>query len=487
MDRFVNYESFGAKGDGRNDDLEAICRAHAYANENGMPVKAKAGACYHVGSRDLTAEIRTDTDWTGAEFIIDDTHPERYTQSIFCVTSDKQEYGLEIPPLSRGQKNLGVTLPARSLVIVKDESTRHFIRRGVNRNNGSPSTDCFVVEPDGTILNDVIWDFPACTATVYPINEKPLTVRGGTFHTIANPGAIDEKTGEYVSRYHYHARNLVIHRSNTVLVGFTSLVEGEGEIGAPYGGSVSINRCAYVEMRDCVLTGHKIYWTQGTGGRTPMGSYGLNMNSSAFVTLRGIRQTTDIMDRTRWGIMGTNFCKDLTLEDCVISRFDAHQGVTNCTIRRCRLGWQCLNAIGHGHFLIEDTEAFGNSLFNLRMDYGCFWDGDLVIRRCRWTPANADGSVIGAANDGMHNFGYPTMMPASVTIEGLVIDDAILPEGSRVPSILPVFDKTDGVEKPYPYQPTKTLAYSGVTTTSGRKPPLSYAPELYPDMKIVTR
>ena len=36
----VTYEQFGAVGDGKADDQDAIVAAHAAANERGLPVKA---------------------------------------------------------------------------------------------------------------------------------------------------------------------------------------------------------------------------------------------------------------------------------------------------------------------------------------------------------------------------------------------------------------------------------------------------------------
>ena len=47
--RYVNYEDFGAIGDGEHDDMAAIAAAHAYANANGMPVKTKEDATYYIG------------------------------------------------------------------------------------------------------------------------------------------------------------------------------------------------------------------------------------------------------------------------------------------------------------------------------------------------------------------------------------------------------------------------------------------------------
>ena len=46
-----------------------------------------------------------------------------------------------------------------------------------------------------------------------------------------------------------------------------------------------------------------------------------------------------IDNRTRWGVIGTNFCKNILLEDCTLNRMDTHMGVSGTyVIRRCTLG-----------------------------------------------------------------------------------------------------------------------------------------------------
>jgi hypothetical protein len=72
-DQPVNYEAFGAVGDGVADDMPAIVEAHAFANTLGLAVKTKPDATYHLGRRALTAIIATDTDWGTSKFIVDDT------------------------------------------------------------------------------------------------------------------------------------------------------------------------------------------------------------------------------------------------------------------------------------------------------------------------------------------------------------------------------------------------------------------------------
>ena len=156
-----------------------------------------------------------------------------------------------------------------------------------------------------------------------------------------------------------------------------------------------------------------------------MGSYDIDVYRSSHVTFLRCRQD-DIMDRTRWGLMGTNFCKNLVLDGCVFSRFDAHMGVTNAHLKNCRLGWQCLNAIGHGTFVVEDTEACGRAVINLREDYGSTWDGEMIIRNCVWYPLDRRACIINGSNSGRHDFGYVCKMPRKLTIERLrIMDDSL--------------------------------------------------------------
>ena len=86
----VRYSDFGAKGDGKTDDIDAIAAAHAFANQHGLLVKADEGATYYIGGKERTAVIRTDTDFGTAAFIIDDTEVQNRNASVFMVSSSLQ-------------------------------------------------------------------------------------------------------------------------------------------------------------------------------------------------------------------------------------------------------------------------------------------------------------------------------------------------------------------------------------------------------------
>src|SRR5690606_36088007 len=246
-----------------------------------------------------------------------------------------------ITSLKRNQKKIDITLPGPCLITVTNSHVKRYIRYGHNQNNGLNQTDIFVVDQKGNVDMDapIICDFDQITEIkALHIDEDTLYIRGGHFTTIAN---------QEESKYNYYSRNISIRRSHVVVEDLEHRITGEGEHGAPYGGFLSIGDCAYVTVRNTVLTGHKTYRTIGRAGKpVSMGSYDLSVNRALNVSFVNCRQTNDIDDRTYWGIIGSNYSKNLLYDHCEFSRFDAHQGVANATIRNSTLGHMGINAIG---------------------------------------------------------------------------------------------------------------------------------------------
>ena len=129
-----------------------------------------------------------------------------------------------------------------------------------------------------------------------------------------------------------------------------------------------------------------------------------------------------------WGVSGTNYGKNVTLDGCKWSRFDAHQGVGNVTILNSEIGHAGLSVVGAGLLYVENTTIHGSSFLTLRSDYGATWEGDLVIKNCTWDPGSGEKvkngvTLIGGWYRTDHDFGYDCYMPASITIEGLKVLD----------------------------------------------------------------
>ena len=490
-EKVAYYSDFGAVGDGVTDDFDAIIKAHEAANEAGLKVYADAGATYYIGKPNQTAQIQTDVDWGDAKFIIDDSKvsvADRNSQ-IFNVTSKLSPSEITtVKTLEKNQQKINLSLPYHSFIVVTDKSTLRYIREGPNQNNGSAQTDVFVADTDGNVdmKAPIIWDYNNITSMkAYPIDSEKLTISGGHFTTIANQAE---------SQYTYYARGIGISRSNVVVDGVQHVITGELDHGAPYNGFISITNCSEVTVENCKLSGHKTYVTIGAANvPVSMGSYDLNVGRSTNVTFRNCSQFNDIHDNIYWGILGSNYSKNLTYDSVEFSRFDAHMGVANATIRNSVLGHQGINLIGSGVFLVENTKVCSSNFLNLRSDYGSTFEGDVVIRNCEYLPRNgarSDAVLIGGSYSGQHYFGYTCYMPEKIMIDGLIINDSNPPDNYLGPKIFASFNSTftsdDFVEK-YPYKITKEVEIKNLTIKSGKPYLISNNPFMFRNVKITER
>lgn len=486
---YALYSDFGAKGDGKTDDIGAIAATHKYANQYSYPVKADPGASYYISGKKLTAEIRTDTDFGTASFVIDDTQVESRGTPVFTVSSDLEVYKpAGITSLAKNQTKIGAYWPGPCLVTVTNSNVKRYIRYGANQNDGSAQTDIFIVDKNGNVDMDapIIWDFDQITdIKALPIDDTTLTIKGGRFTTLAN---------KETSAYNYYNRGIAIKRSHVVVDGLEHRITGEGDQGAPYNGFLNISECAYVTIKNTVLTGHKTYKTIGSAGVTvSMGTYDISLNRALSVAFVNCSQTNDIKDSRFWGIMGSNYCKNLFLDHCAFSRFDAHMGVANATIRNSTLGHQGINAIGCGVFTVENSTIYGKNLINLRSDYGSTWQGEFIIRNCDFVPGGGSSSMtaslIGGSNSGQHDFGYTCYMPERITIENLRIDDSKHPSVYNGPSIFASFNSAmtnESYIEQYPYIITKEVVLRSVSTTSGKNLRVSENPFMFRNVKVTT-
>ena len=219
-----------------------------------------------------------------------------------------------------------------------------------------------------------------------------------------------------------------------------------------------------------------------------------NANSVVDYTCKNCR-INGITDNTRWGIIGSNFCKNMVVEDCIFSRLDAHMGVSGkYVIRNSQMGHQGLNAIGRGEMIVENTTVYGHNLICFRSDYGSTWEGTVTVKNCTWVPAcgrECKPELFGITNSGMHDFGYPCHMPESFTIENLHVDDSNTPadyEGLQLFSDPeePVAGANIVISdpRPYPYEPSKTVTITGLTCASGKPVHIGPAAKLLKDAVI---
>ena len=332
LKKTVCYEDFGAVGDGKTDDFDAIFKAHAYANENGLDVVTDGTKTYYIGKDALdektakpAAVIKTNVDWGTSKFIIDDSEiasnmPAK-DGSIFHIDRDYEpvEYTIEndTPNGAIARINaeggfkadvnkFDIGIGYEALLFVRDENNRVYIRYGPNKNDGEAQNELIYVDKDGNVDPETpfLLDYKGVTSiTVIRTDDSPLTIKGGIFTTIANQAIED---------YRYYSRGITVMRSNTTVEGITYKIVGEGEHGDPYAAFLDVNRAANVVIQNSSFQAHKYYMHEGRGGGVVgMGTYAISAHDSNKVTWRRCTQsnffTSDgkIM-RGVWDIMGSS-------------------------------------------------------------------------------------------------------------------------------------------------------------------------------------
>ncbi|MDY4127666.1 hypothetical protein [Peptostreptococcus porci] len=462
---YVTYEEFGAKSDGVYDDGVAIKLAHEHANQNNLTVKPDSTKTYYI-KQAHSIPIINSTDLNNATFVIDDTVEVDRKKNVFEVKSKKEP--ITIVDLNFTVKRSTVKLSNLSghglcLVQVVNANKKQFIREGSNSNEGTDQQDYFVIDNEGSVLTDIIWDFEQITScTLYPFDDTTLIMKNAKFITRSNGKELQTN---------YFDRGLTVNRSNVILENISHRVENE-QPGSPYHGFISGRYCAYLTLRNCSVQSRKAYKVSGTS--VWMGSYDIEMYCVVGVKLENVIDVT-FDNKERWGVFASNFCKDIVVEDSTLSRVDAHQGARNITIRRSVIGNQGIRVIGSGLCLIEDSKILNNtSLITLRSDYGSSWEGILVIRRTYWKPDTtyAYPRIINFSNTSNHDFGYTCYFPRLI-IDDLEVDDTeLLSNGSY--SNIPIINNntaafgTDITSFTHPYHFTDNIECKNMRTKSDK-------------------
>lgn len=444
MKKTVCYEDFGAIGDGKSDDFDAIARAHAYANENGLDVKTLSGKTYYIGNASLdetkpkpAAKIKTNVDWGDSKFIIDDSeitvdmparngvifHIDRDTEPVTYTKENDTPNGAIARINAQGGfkadiSELDIGIGYDAMLMVVNENKKVYIRYGANAGSGNSQSELINVDKNGKIdpSTAFLLDYDEVTKIIVIKADSPLTVKGGVFVTVANRVKED---------YKYYSRNIFITRANLTVDGLTYEIIGEGEHGDPYGGFLTIHQCSNVVVKNCNLQAHKYYWCVGSGGGAPvgMGTYALSIGNSNNILMKNCIQTNFFADdgvsyrSGIWGIMGSNYCKNLVYEDSVLSRFDAHAGVYNAKIINSTVA--CFRIIGGGEIRVENSHLYGNLLIGIREDYGSTWHGDVIIKDVTLHNTSEANLIYGYWYN--HYFGYPTYMPENIIVDNLKI------------------------------------------------------------------
>ncbi len=494
--RDVFYSDFGAVGDGITDDSEAIRACHAYANDGNHVVYADANAKYYIGIITSEITIKTDVHWGNAEFIIDDSiiapgdkkgNVTLRSVNIFSVERDAKTENISSldPRIAALNAKAGLAIDASectrldlglgeaAILRVVNSNHKNYVRYGVNQDGGYNQYELVLVDAYGNIdpTTPFMFDYDKVTyIDVYPISDAPITIDGGTFTTIANQAP---------SKYTEYARGLRIARCNTTVSNVKHYVTGEltgaDKHGAPYAAFISPHYVYNINVVDCVFTGHQQYAEeQADGDIVGMGSYDISSNNTINITFKNCIQSNFFTDDTHtktttglWGIMVSNYSKNVTYDGCTLSRFDAHNGVYNVTVKDSNIIYLTID--GGGTVNVENTHYYNNIMLQLRTDYGNFWHGDVNFKNVTMHNTDSDVTLIYGTWYN-HDFGYPTALPTNITVDGLKLTNSNFKVNLFTPELLPltnniILDEIDGAQNVNKMTPPTTFTIKNSPTS----------------------
>lgn len=442
----VYYEDFGAVADGVTDDFAAIQAAHEYANSQKSRGKfvtvyaikpggrISAGSTFFINNTNsakstfaTSAVIKTDVDFTGAKFVINDygifegsdasnpsyTKVERASNNAMYTPIFRVMPDLTLDETTPCYQNISYSGSLRTtdkyieqitslnlpfeyaLVAVKNNNHGHYIRYGANASITVQKEVILVNTRTGEIDSStpIVHDFlQVSELTIYDASEQQITIEGGEFETLYNR----------VNSYSYCKRGIEILRSNTVVKNLThsytySAFNDKVSGGSPMHLFIGTENTYGVTIDSCTLEGPRRFWDTDNGngtGTINRGAYSIRADYTASLAIKNITQTNFYTDdfTTSYGnssdgmvdhgaIMGTNFCKNMLFEGNRMSTFDSHMDLYNLTFRNNEV--ERINIIGSGTVYIEDSLIHtGNTgaIVTLREDYNSNFKGDVYFK-----------------------------------------------------------------------------------------------------------
>ena len=443
LKKTVCYEDFGAVGDGKVDDYDAIAKAHAYANENGLDVVTDSSKTYYIGDTAIdektakpTIIIKTNVDWGKSQFIIDDTaFPSASPAKNSLIFKVQKEHPMVVYTpendtpngaiarinaeggFKRDVKNLDFGLGYAAMIFVRNDENTVYIRFGPNQSSGEPQNELVCLDKNGNVdpTTPFLLDYDKITRlTVIRIDDTPLTIKGGIFTTIPK----DEFSANYYNR------GISIARSNVTVDGMTYKIAEEGENGNPYIAFLDVILCANVLIQNSTFQAHKFYMKEtASGAKVGMGTYGISAHDSNNVVWKNCIQSNFYADdgvtrrRGVWDIMGSSGCKNLAYIDSTLARLDAHAGMYNARIINSKVWTIALS--GGGTLEVINSHVYCGSLIEMRSDYGSSWDGKITVKDV--TMHTDTPPTLFSCGWYNHDFGLETHIPEEIIIDNLTL------------------------------------------------------------------
>lgn len=367
--KYVNYEMF--KKEGMNDG-EVIKNAHEYANLNGLPIINTEGEYFL--DEPLNIEIKTPVNWGNSTFHINEknnTHWDNYftIEDSERILLQASLYPSIITKLNNGETNINELLNFKnSLLFIYDEND--VVGQRFNSTQKWYKRDVYYISNNGHLEGEKVYDFNGATSIyIQPLSNNYLKIEGGHFiYSGETP----------ISTIESSAPTIRVSRGFTILEGQrVSLLDEDNNL-TPSNGFYGFYNCYDVLLKNCHITPRK---------NTGIGSYGIHGYETFKLTLDNV---TAQGDDSLFGVMGSNFMKDLVVKNSNMNRIDVHYKAWNVTIKNSKLN--LITLTGGGLLDIDRTTVTSSSNYvDFRSDYGSSWLGKIKIRNAKAIKKGSSG------------------------------------------------------------------------------------------------
>lgn len=419
----VNYKMFGAKGDGENNDVVQIAKAHDYANKKNIPVVNSNGEFWLKAAKKVV--IKTNVNWGKTVFHIDESF-NTPSSTRFEIASDYKPENIILTPAEKSAL-LNAVKPGASLipqlakyknhlVFIADARDKIGFRSGANFTGQSWSREeFFYVEENGRILGDIAWQFKDYTKLVaYRADENYLKVEGGTFYLSGNSPTT--KSGSYLQN------GIVVTRSRTIIANqWVGLEPGAADTSTlnPRRGFYSFTSVYDVKLENIRLIPYE--QNRGIEARNvTSGTYGISMGRVLDCTFKNVTAEGSLV---HWGVFGSNLVKNFNVENCRLNRVDVHFHCWNLKITDSEIGFKGITITGGGKLIIENSSCAARSFVGFRSDFGSKWDGDIKISNSTFKVSSEDKAIsVLAFAPRDFDYKYPVGFGRSLIVENFTVD-----------------------------------------------------------------
>lgn len=399
QNRAINVSWFGAIGDGKTDDSDALIKAHDYANKHRYDVIYEKNRVYYISnSKEIT--IKTNVDFNHSKILIDDTVGSQ--AHLFHVINDAEPIQIDsdtVGPVASSITNDAFAGYGNAYVYVEDNTQMIYKRAGDNADRGYAKGEGFIVNNDGTIISPLMFDYDKVSfAELRKFNSSEITLKNGQF---ISTGFV---TGKNLNAS--YKRDIFIERNGVNIINCShSLVDDKaGKLASQ--GFFFHYRCASELMQN--ITVQPRHFT--TVENVPRGTYEIGNYDVVEISYKQVNGFS--LSSSLWGCFGGFRMKDVIFENVKLNRIDSHLPSQNVYIRHSAIGDKGIRLTGFGDLEISNTTIYSFTALSLREDYGATWDGNIVIKDSKldtrqYNNQEATFSIINVAGQVDHDYGFP--------------------------------------------------------------------------------